>query len=60
MLAIGLALAQELNLLAYSLEGLALASLAVVIFGRFCQGSYLFLLLTRQSAIANRTLPWSS
>ena len=59
MLAIGLALLGEVNVLAYALEGLVLASLAAVIFGRFCQGSYLFLLFTGQSAVANRTLPWS-
>jgi hypothetical protein len=59
MLAIGLALLSELNVLAYLLEGLVVASLAALIFGRFCQGSYLFWLFTGQSAVANRTLPWS-
>jgi hypothetical protein len=59
MLAIGLALLYGVNLLAYTLEGLVLASLGAVIFGGFCQGSYLFLLFTGQSAVANRTLPWS-
>jgi uncharacterized protein DUF4395 len=58
--AIGLALLGEVNLLAYILEGLALASLGALIFGRFCQGSYLYLLFTGQSAVANRTLPWSA
>lgn len=58
--AIGLALLGEANPLAYALQGLVLASLAALVFGRFCQGSYLFLLFTRQSAIANRTLPWSA
>jgi Domain of unknown function (DUF4395) len=60
MVAIGLALLFELNLLAYLLEGLVLASLGALIFGRFCQGSYLYWLFTGQSAIANRTLPWSA
>jgi hypothetical protein len=59
MLAIGLSLLNELNLLAYSLEGLVLASLGALIFGRFCQGAYLYWLFTGQSAVANRTLPWS-
>jgi hypothetical protein len=59
MLAIGLALLSELNLLSYVLEGLVVASLGAVIIGRFCQGSYLFFLITGQSAVANRTLPWS-
>jgi hypothetical protein len=58
ILAIGLALLSEVHLLVYSLEGLVLASLAALIFGSFCQGSYLYLLFTGQSAVANRTLPW--
>jgi hypothetical protein len=58
--AIGLALLSEVNLLAHALEGLVLASLAALVFGRFCQGSYLFLRFTGQSAVANRTLPWSA
>lgn len=57
---IGLALLAEANPLAYALEGLVLVSLAAVIFGRFCQGSYLYFLFTGQSAVGNRTLPWSS
>jgi hypothetical protein len=59
MLAIGLALFWEVNLFAYALEALVLASLGALIFGRFCQGSYLYFLITRQSAFANQTLPWS-
>jgi hypothetical protein len=46
-------------LLAYTFEGLLLAALGALIVGRFCLGSYLFLLLTGQSGFANRTLPWS-
>jgi hypothetical protein len=57
MLAIGLALLCEVNLLAYLLEWLVLASLGALIFGRFCQGSYLYWLFTGQSAVANQTLP---
>ena len=59
MLAIGLSLLFEVSLLAYTLEGLLLAALGALIFGRFCLGSYLFLLFTGQSGFANRTLPWS-
>jgi hypothetical protein len=58
--AIGLALLGEVNLIAYALEGLALVSLGALIFARFCQGSYLYLLFTGQSAVANQTLPWSA
>jgi hypothetical protein len=59
MLAIGSSLLFEVSLLAYALEGLLLVALGALIFGRFCLGSYLFFLFTRQSAFATRTLPWS-
>ncbi len=59
MLAIGLSLLFEAHWLAYTVEALMLASLAALIFGRFCLGSYSFLLITGQSGFANRTLPWS-
>jgi hypothetical protein len=59
MLAIGCSLLFDMSLLTYTVEGLLLAALGALIFGRFCLGSYLFLLFTRQSGFANRTLPWS-
>jgi hypothetical protein len=59
MLAIGLSLLFGVRWLAYTLEGLLLTALGALIFGRFCLGSYLFFLFTRQSDFANRTLPWS-
>jgi hypothetical protein len=59
MLAIGLSLLFRLSSLAWTVEALLLGALAALIFGRFCLGSYLFLLFTGQSHYANRTLPWS-
>jgi hypothetical protein len=59
MLAIGLALFSGWRDLAWALEALLLAALAALIFGRFCLGSYLFLLPTGQAGFANRTLPWA-
>ena len=59
MLVIGLSLLFDVSWLAYIVEGLLLAALGALIFGRFCVGSYLFLLFTGQSGFANRTLPWS-
>jgi ABC-type antimicrobial peptide transport system permease subunit len=47
------------SLAAWTLEALLLAALGGLIFGRFCVGSYLFLVLTGQASLANRTLPWS-
>jgi hypothetical protein len=59
MLAIGLSLFSGWSTLAWSLEALLLVALGALIFGRFCLGSYLFLLITGQAAFANRTLPWA-
>ncbi|MBX3589313.1 MAG: DUF4395 family protein [Burkholderiaceae bacterium] len=59
MLAIGLSLLYGWTKLAWTLEGLLLAALAALIFGRFCLGSYLFLLFTGQTGFAKRTLPWA-
>jgi len=59
MLAIGLSLLFGSRALTWTLEALLLAALGGLILGRFCVGSYLFLLVTGQSAFANRTLPWA-
>jgi len=59
MLATGLSLLAGGHALAWALEALLLASLATLLFGRFCPGSYLFLVLTGQGEFANQTLPWS-
>jgi hypothetical protein len=59
MLAIGLSLVAGWRPLAWVIEGLLLAALVALIFGRFCLGSYLFFLVTGQSGFANRTLPWA-
>jgi hypothetical protein len=59
MLAIAIALGSGRPALAWTLEALLLAALGALIFGRFCLGSYLFLLFTGQAPLANRTLPWS-
>lgn len=59
MLAIGLALLASWNTLTWTLEALLLVALGALILGRFCLGSYLFLLFTREAAFANRTLPWA-
>ena len=58
MLAIGLALFFGSNTVAWALEGLLLAALGALIFGRFCIGSYLYYMFTGEMRFANRTLPW--
>ncbi len=60
MLAIGLALLSGWPTLAWALEALLLAALGALVFGRFCLGSYLFLLFTGQVGFANRSLPWAN
>lgn len=59
MLAIGLSLIADWVTLAWTLEALLLAAMAALIFGRFCLGSYLFLVVTGYGSFANRTLPWA-
>jgi hypothetical protein len=59
MLAIGLSLFSGCRALAWAVEAFLLAAQEARIFGRFCLGSYLFLLFTGQADFANRTLPWS-
>ncbi len=58
MLAIGLSLISGLSFLSWTLEALLLGALGALIFGRFCLGSYLFLIFTGEFHFANRTLPW--
>jgi hypothetical protein len=59
MLAIGLSLLFCWSSLAWALEALLLAALGALIFGGFCLGSYLFLLLTGHGGFAKKTLPWA-
>jgi hypothetical protein len=59
VLAIWLSLFFGWWILAWILEAFLLAALAVLIFGRFCLGSYVFLVLTGEVKFANRTLPWA-
>jgi hypothetical protein len=59
MLAIALTLFSGSRTFAWALEALLLAALGALIFGRFCLGSYLYLLFTGEATFANRTLPWA-
>ncbi|OGR36956.1 MAG: hypothetical protein A2091_00220 [Desulfuromonadales bacterium GWD2_61_12] len=59
MLAIGSALLFGWHLAAWIFEGLLIAAFAALIFGKFCLSSYLYHLIRRDSAFANRTLPWA-
>ena len=58
MLGIGTTLLLGWLVVAWTLEGLLVAALAALIFGKFCLGSYVFHLLRHDGEFANRTLPW--
>ena len=58
-LGIGLSLIFGWKAAAWILEGVLVAALAALIFGKFCLGSYVFHLFRGESAFANRTLPWA-
>ena len=58
MLAIGATLLLGWRAVAWTFEGLLVAALAALIFGKFCLGSYVFHLLRHDGEFANRTLPW--
>lgn len=55
----GLALATGRQLVARGVEGLLVAALVALVFGRLCVGSYLFHLLRGDGDFARRTLPWA-
>jgi hypothetical protein len=58
MFVIGLSLALGWQSLGWIFEALLVVALLALIFGKFCLGSYVFLLLRGEAAFANRTLPW--
>jgi hypothetical protein len=60
LLAIGLSMILGHPALAWAFEVILLVALALLIFGRFCLGSYIYLLLSAQRAFARKTLPWAS
>ncbi len=59
LLAIAASLLAKSWEVAWLLEGLLVGALAALIFGKFCLGSYVFLVARGESTFANRTLPWA-
>lgn len=59
MFVIAMSLLSGRQVLAWGLEAFLVVALAALIFGRFCLGSYVYLLLTGQAGFAKRTLPWA-
>ena len=58
-LIVGLALVNGWMITAFILEAFLAAAFSMLLFGKFCLGAYIFLLLRGQVALANSTLPWA-
>ena len=58
-LAIGLAMLSHRFALAWMLQVFFLIALVLLVFARFCLGSFLYYVFTGQFAYAWRTLPWA-
>jgi Domain of unknown function (DUF4395) len=58
-LIVGLALLQGWNVTAWVFEAFLVAAFSMLLFGKFCLGAYIFLLVRGQVSLANSTLPWA-
>lgn len=59
MLAIAGALAAGWTRAAWIIEGILLVAVLALVFGRFCLGSWVYLVVSGRSEFARRTMPWS-
>ncbi|HET6348735.1 MAG TPA: DUF4395 family protein [Candidatus Krumholzibacteria bacterium] len=59
LLAVGILMIKGRDLAAWRLFGLTVLMMSVLVFGRFCMGSFLYFIFTGQLQRANRMLPWS-
>jgi len=58
-LIVGTSLLQGWNVTAWVFEAFLVAAFSMLLFGKFCLGAYIFLLLRGQVSLANSTLPWA-
>ncbi|MGA9940084.1 MAG: hypothetical protein WBP92_17690, partial [Candidatus Acidiferrales bacterium] len=58
-LIVGLALMNGWMITAFVFEAFLVAAFSMLLFGKFCLGAYIFLLLRGQVSLANSTLPWA-
>ena len=58
MLLIAVFLLLEWRLAMWIVAGMLVVALGLLIFGRFCLGSYIFHVIRGDAAFAHRTLPW--
>lgn len=59
MLIVAVALLRGLFVTADVFEAFLVAAFAMLLFGKFCLGAYIYLLLRGQFTLANSTLPWA-
>ena len=59
MLGAVVSILMHLTILAYVFEGFLLLAFGVLLFGKFCLGSYIYHLLQGDASFANATCPWS-
>ena len=59
MLLAGLSLLAGWMVAAYALEALLVVAFALLLFGKFCLGAYIYHLLRGRVTFANSTLPWA-
>jgi hypothetical protein len=59
MLIVGVALLSGWMITAFVFEAGLVAAFSMLLFGKFCLGAYIFLLLRGQVTLANSTLPWA-
>jgi Domain of unknown function (DUF4395) len=59
MMGAGFGLMLNWKMTAYVFQALILVALALLVFGTFCLGSFLFYLFSGKPEYAKRTLPWS-
>ena len=57
-LIVALALSQGWTITAAVFEGLLLAAIAALLFGKLCVGAYVYHLVRGERSFANTTLPW--
>jgi hypothetical protein len=59
MLAAGACMLAGWSVAAVVMQAFVAVAIVALVFGKLCLGSYVFHLLRRNAAFANRTLPWS-
>lgn len=59
MLIVGVSLLNGWMITAFVFEAFLVAAFSMLLFGKFCLGAYIYLLLRGQVALANSTLPWA-